>query len=75
MIITAPASTIRSAAKRAGYDKAIVIRTGLPAKQKEYGRFGGGYVAAGECTVHIAVLKPGVEEFVDQVAKRYGSRE
>jgi hypothetical protein len=69
MIITAPASTIRSAAKRAGYDKAIAIRTGSAANRKECE-----HVQDNECSVLIHTGTPGVEEFLDWLSNRYGFR-
>lgn len=70
MIITAKASTIRSAAKRAGYDKAITIRVG----HRAAGQFGGYVDPYTECNVLIAVMEPGVEEFFDSLAAKYGTR-
>jgi len=70
MIITAPASTIRSAAKRAGFDKAISIRTGRAAASKEANN----YVSSDECSVLIHSSKDGVEAFLDWLADKYGFR-
>lgn len=69
MIITAKASTVRSAAKRAGYDEALAIRSGMAAGRKE-----GQFVDHDECSVKIALCKHGVEEFFDSLAATYGRR-
>lgn len=69
MIITAKASTIRSAAKRAGELNNVMIRTGEAARQAEHE-----YVDANECSVRISVESPGVQEWLSAAAERYGSR-
>lgn len=61
MIINKPAPTVRSAAKRAGYLDAITIRTGRAAERAEVE-----YVSDDQCSVRIAVQKPGVERFLDE---------
>lgn len=69
MIITAKASTIRAAAKRAGELKNVNIRTGEAAQQAE-----NSFVDSDECSVRIAVESPGIQEWLDTAAERYGAR-
>ena len=64
MIIQLTASAVRSRAKRAGFEKAIYIRTGRRACAAELE-----YVDSTECSVRIAVMKPGVDEFLDELSK------
>lgn len=69
MIITAKASTIRAAAKRAGELSNLTIRSGEAAKQAE-----NTFVDSNECSVRIAVQSPGVESCLAGLVDRYGSR-
>ena len=65
MIIQLTASAVRARAKRAGFDKTLIIRTGRPAENRELE-----YVAEGECSVRIAVMTPGVEEFMNSLRNK-----
>ncbi len=69
MIITAKASTIRAAAKRAGELSNLTIRSGEAAKQAE-----NTFVDHDECSVRIAVQSAGVEECLTAMATKYGTR-
>lgn len=69
MIITAPASTVRSAAKRAGELNNLTIRTGESACQAEHA-----FVDTDECSVRIAVQSEGVQECLDALAEKYRTR-
>lgn len=66
MIITAKASTIRAAAKRAGELANLTIRAGEAARNAEHT-----FVDDGECSVRIAVQSAGVEETLNALAARY----
>lgn len=69
MIITAKASTVRAAAKRAGELNNVTIRTGEAARKAE-----NTFVDDDECSVRIAVQSSGVEKWLDTAAERYGAR-
>ena len=63
MRIPMSAAAVRDRAKRAGFDKAISIRTGDSAA-----RTGDGWCdGLLDCSVRIAVLKPGLEEWLKEL--------
>jgi len=70
MIITAKASTIRAAAKRAGELSNLIIRSGAAASMAERA-----FVTRDECSVRIAVQSPGVESCLAGLVNRYGTRD
>ncbi len=70
MIITAKASTIRAAAKRAGELSNLTIRQGEAARRAE-----NTFVDTAECSVRIAVQSAGVEETLADLAAKYGTRD
>lgn len=70
MIITAKASTVRAAAKRAGELKNLTIRVGESAQRAE-----NTFVDDDECSVRIAVQSADVEETLAALAANYGTRD
>lgn len=70
MIITAKASTIRAAAKRAGELSNLNIRTGRAAEKAEHE-----FVDWNECSVRAAVLGRETLRYLDELAEKYGRRE
>lgn len=69
MIITTKASTVRAAARRAGQLGNVTIRTGEAARKAE-----NTFANSDECSVRVAVESPGVQEWLDTAAERYGER-
>jgi hypothetical protein len=63
MRIQMSAAAVRARAKSAGFDKAISIRTGDSAARAGDGWCDGLF----DCSVRIAVLKPGLEEWLKEL--------
>lgn len=70
MIITAKASTIRAAAKRAGELSNLNIRTGRAAEKAEHD-----FCDWKECSVRVAVLGRETLHYLNEVTEKYGMRE
>jgi len=66
MIINLTASAARARAKRAGFEKAVTIRSGKPAARVE-----AEFVYRDQCSIRIAVQQRGVTEWLATLAKTH----
>jgi len=71
MVINANASTVKSAAKRAGYLSSLTIR---PGNTRSSEKAEGEWLDSNQCSVKIALMKYGVEDFVRELKSRYNNK-